>query len=242
MERRSTHYSVTTESLDSGGGKGTFQSISGPTYSQDAALGALIRGQSRVVVADGLETTLQADYLSQLNNPPLPGVFILSRRSGLGAKATVASLLSTASDPDGDPYSLTVERSTAQGGIAIQTGRFVSYQSATDFSGPDVIHYRLTDDAGDSSTGVVAVVVLPPSDTVSANQLLLEFPPGGGAHLVFVGALNQSYQVQFTDSLVPPVHWNGLVTAPSPVQPGFYEAVDQTGGQGSQRFYRTISL
>ncbi len=242
IQRQSAHYAVTTGSLDSGGGRGTFQSISGPVYTQDGVLGAMVEGHSRVGAVVDLATTLQAGFLSQLNNPPLPGVFILSRRSGLGAKATLAGLLSTASDPDGDPFFLTVERVTAQGGIASQTARFLAYQPAPGFAGADVIHYRLVDDAGDSSAGAVDVVILPQPDTVSANQLLLEFPPSGGAHLVFVGALNQSYQVQVTDSLVPPVHWSGLVTSPSSAQPGFYEAVDPTGGQGSQRFYRTISL
>ncbi len=243
VQRQSTHYSVTMEAMDSAGGLGSFPSATGSGYSHVGSLGGIVEDHLPNGSATPLAgAALQAGYLSQLNNPPVPGVFVLSHRPGLGAKATLASLLSIAADPDGDPFFLTVETSTAQGGIARQTGRFLAYQPAAGFSGSDVIHYRLTDDGGDSASGAMDVVILPQPDTVSANQLLLEFPPSGGAHLVFVGALNQSYQVQVTDSLVPPVHWSGLVTSPSSAQPGFYEAVDPTGGQGSQRFYRTISL
>ncbi len=238
MQGESAHYAVTTESVDSGGGAGTFQSISAPVYTHDSALGLMVEGHSRV----GAAATIQGGYLSQLNNPPVPGVFVLSHRKGQGAKALLTSLLSTAVDPDGDLFSVMVDKTTVQGGVAGQTTRFLAYQPPTGSSGVDVIHYRLIDDAGDSSMGSVDVVILPQSDSVTSNQLLLEFPPSGGAHLVFVGALNQTYQVQVAESLVPPVQWTGLVTTPSAVQPGFFEAVDALGGHGSQRFYRTISL
>ena len=93
----------------------------------------------------------------------------------------------------------------------------------------------------DFAEGQVEVVILPPADSVTSNQQLLEILPGGIAHVVFVGALNQVYQIQFTDSLVPPVKWSSLLTTPSTAQPSFYEATDPTGGRGGQRFYRTIA-
>lgn len=211
-------------------------------YSHQFSLGGTTDGRSDSAQVSQSHVGLESGYLSQLNNPAFPGVFVLSRPMGLNAKALLSDLLAVATNPDNSPLRIQVDTTTDGGGTATKGTRFISYQAPAGPSVPDVIHYQLVDAWGDQQNGQISVVILPPLDSTTSNQVLLQILPNGGAHVVFVGALSQVYQIQVTDSLVPPVHWSNLPTAPSSGQPGFFEATDPVGGAGSQRFYRSVSL
>jgi len=242
-QRQSTHYAMTIDAIDSGGGSGNFQLPSSRWYAHQGSIGGVLGGDPTTsATTSQLNTTAQAGFLGQLNHPPVPGFVVLTRLFGKGANSAVAGFLSVAIDPDGDPFSLTVEPRTLQGGQAVSTMDSISYEPPPQFSGSDQILYRLTDDGGDSSSGIAHVVVMPQAGSPSPIQLLLNLPSAGGAHLVFAGVVEQSYQVQVTESLVPPVLWTGLMTVPSALQVGLFEAVDPRGTGEGQRYYRTIGL
>ncbi len=240
--RASAHYEISSENLEMVGGESqSFPAGSSSVYSHMISLGGVVSGLSQSANFRPTISTLNFGYLSQLNNPPVPGVIVLSRRAGLSAKLALADILRVGYDPDGDSFQVVAGGLTEGGATIIQGGRFIFYQPPAGPSLSDVIRYRLEDTFGDTAEGRIEVVILPPPDSVSSNQELLEILPGGVTHVVFVGALNQVYQIQFTDSLVQPVKWTGLATTPSTAQPGFYEATDPAGGHGVQRFYRTIA-
>jgi Bacterial Ig domain len=242
-DRQSIHYAIAMSTIDSGGGSGNFQSPSTRWYVHEGSMGGVVDGSpSTSATTSQSNAKAEGGFLSQLNYPPVPGFVVLTRSFGKGANAAVADFLSVAFDPDGDPFSLTVEPRTLQGGMAVATADAISYEPPPQFSGSDQISYRLTDDGGDSSTGIAHVVVVPQAGSTSPIQLLLNFPSTGGAHIVFAGDTEQSYQVQVTESLVPPVYWTGLMTVPSPLQIGLFEAVDLGGTGEGQRYYRTIGL
>lgn len=209
-------------------------------YSHQLTIGGEVTGNSMASGTLPIVAKLEYGSLPQVNNPPIPGVVVLSRRAGFSAKVALADVLGVGFDPDGDTYEVLIERQTDLGGTVIQGTRFISYQPPDGVSVPDVIRYRLVDGFGDTAEGQIEVAILPQPGTMTYNQVFLEILSGGIAHVVFAGALNQAYEIQVTDSLVPPIQWHGLPTAASAAQPGFYEATDAAGGGGSQRFYRTI--
>ena len=210
--RASAHYEISSETLEMAGGDG-HSNVAGSAnvYTHQITLGGEANGQSISANDRPTISTLDFGYLPQLNNPPVPGVVVLSRRAGLSAKVALTDLFRIDYDTDGDLYQVQAGVLTERGGTVIQGSRFISYQPPAGPSVSDVIHYRLVDSLGDFAEGQVEVVILPPADSVTSNQQLLEILPGGIAHVVFVGALNQVYQIQFTDSLVPPVKWSSLL-------------------------------
>lgn len=240
--RQSSHYVLTTETMDFAGVPGGV-SFGLPTglVSYGAVCG-LVGGEVRSNDNVGRLIMLQGGYLTQLNNAPVPGIGVVSRRAGLGFSIGLAEILDTALDPDGDSFTVVFDRNTDRGGVVTQTDRFLNYLPVNGLSGFDAVRYRLTDDLGDSSSGFVTVAVLPTMDGVKYGQLFLEILPEVGTHLVLAGALGESYQLQMTDLLVPPVQWKTLTTMRGTIQPGLFEAVDPTGGLGGPRFYRASKL
>lgn len=240
--RTSTDYQMTVEVVEMAGGSNIVGSNYNQFYSHQFSLGGATEGRSDSAQISQSHVGIESGYLPQLSNPAFPGIFALSRPVGLNAKVLLSDLLAVATNPDNSSLRILVDRVTDGGGTATKGTRFISYQAPAGPSVPDVIHYQLIDAWGDQQNGQISVVILPPPDRTTFNQVLLQFLPNGGAHVVFVGALSQVYQIQVTDSLIPPVHWSNLPTSPSSVQPGFFEATDPFGGSGSQRFYRSVSL
>jgi hypothetical protein len=146
--------------------------------------------------------------------PPVPATFSLGAVAGTTnsiAADPSSKLLLLASTPIiGGTLSITsVNPLSALGGLVTLSGGVLSYaapSSASPYS--DTITYTLSDGCG-TATGTIAVSVSPNGP---GNNGLTITPLGGGCILLqFFGIPGQSYYIQQTSSLNPPVTWTDLV-------------------------------
>jgi uncharacterized repeat protein (TIGR02543 family) len=88
----------------------------------------------------------------------------------------------SATDADGDPFTLTIVSGPAHGtvfppaGVVMPSGTLVTYTPAPDYFGADSFTFKATDSQGDSNLATVAIVVhpAPGQEVVTATV-----PPGG---------------------------------------------------------------
>ena len=125
--RASAHYEISSETLEMAGGDG-HSNVAGSAnvYTHQITLGGEANGQSISANDRPTISTLDFGYLPQLNNPPVPGVVVLSRRAGLSAKVALTDLFRIDYDPDGDLYQVQAGVLTERGGTVIQGSRFIS--------------------------------------------------------------------------------------------------------------------
>ena len=114
-------------------------------------------------VSDGALTDTGTVTLTvaAVNDAPLVGVDTASTAEDT---PVVIDVLANDSDADGDPLIVTAATAT-NGGVAIDpvTG-VLTYTPNANFNGTDTISYTLSDGAGGTSTGTVAVTVSPVAD------------------------------------------------------------------------------
>jgi len=163
-------------------------------------------GSYSVLVTNGAGSTNSAASLSlaSANHPPVPGSFAVATAQDKPVSFPAASLLSTASDPDGNPISLTsVSAASTNNGTASFAGGQVSYSPPPGYIGPDLFNYVLTDSLGASATGSVSVAV------VSSNAIVLSPAgtpalSGGLFQSAYVGVPNLIYTVDRATNLAGP--------------------------------------
>lgn len=86
----------------------------------------------------------------------------------------------------------------------------VTYTPDPGFTGPDTFTYQVCDSGGNCSTATVTVLVVG-TNAVSAFNVHLSLAPVTSRPVIsFSTVSNHVYQVDFTDSLTPPLQWSLL--------------------------------
>lgn len=169
------------------------------------------------------------------NQPPLPASPTIEWPSSCGIKIRVQDLLGT--DPDGDPLTLdSVDSVSAQGGSVTLIEGWVAYDPpSAGLTNSDSFNYTVSDGKGGIVAGVVTVIPVPNL----AASLNLSWDPvtGGSMRLRGSGIPSRVYQIEYSESLSPPVwHALGSLTADAA---GLFEYVDTPPEGSPARFYRT---
>ena len=226
----SADYNFSVESIDGGGLR-----TSSADYKNDGSFGA----GGLIASAD---YTQRGGYVGQLNNAPVATNYVFTVVSNNIIKVPISTLLSTATDPDGDSISFaSVATVSAQNGTVARNGNWVLYKPPTGFTGSDSITWVMRDSEGDQNTGtILAQVTAPaPMSQPMLNLISITFdtaPNTTDATLSFASLPGFSYTVQYTDSLTPPIAWTTLGTATT--TNGVFKIMDATARNASQRFYR----
>jgi Bacterial Ig domain len=229
----SADYSFTAESIDGGGLRSA-----GADYASDGSFGA----GDFVTSADYAQ---RGGYAGQLNNAPVATNYTFTVVSNGTIKVPISALLSAAADPDGDSISfVSVAGASAQNGTVGRSGVWVLYKPPAAFTGSDGIAWVMQDSEGDRSAGTILAQVIappPPADAPTLNLISITFDPAPDttdATLRFGSLPGETYTVQYTDSLTPPVTWTTLGTAAT--TNGMFQIVDPTARNASERYYRTL--
>jgi hypothetical protein len=195
--------------------------------------------------ASSTDYAQRGGYAGQLPNPPVATNYSLTVASNTVIKVSIAALLASVKDVDGDAITfVSVASASAQGGVASRVGNFVAYRPATGFGGADSVTWIAQDSEGDRTAAAILAQVGTP--TVQSNQPTLNlfaitFDTALGATdatLRFAGLPQSTYTVQYTGSLVPPITWTTLGSAS--VTNGIFQIVDPTAATAGQRYYRTV--
>ena len=106
----------------------------------------------------GTTNVLSPDQL--INTPPVAGPVTLQRDPATGVKVSVATLLSNATDADGDLLAFTGYSATsANGGIVTSNAGWISYTPAAGFTNTDTFTYAVSDGWAAPVNGLVTVIV-----------------------------------------------------------------------------------
>jgi len=171
--------------------------------------------------------------------PPITSPATWQRAPHRTVKATIPALLAHDSDPEGMALTLVeVESPTREGGRAWIEEGWVIYQAPDGFNGPDAFFYQVADTSGALALGLVQVVVR--ADGAPTLNIVKLTPAGGTMLIRFAGIPGQSYLIQASESLTPPIPWQelGSVTAGAD---GQFEFSDAEAGLFPIRYYRTFA-
>jgi hypothetical protein len=106
-----------------------------------------------------------------VNAPPVPGALDLGCKvSGSTFTTSESTLVGLASDPDGDPLTITAVAGTSgHGGKVTDTSGVITYVPPSGYFGDDSFTYTISDNHGGSATGTVTVELDAPITAASAT-------------------------------------------------------------------------
>ena len=137
--------------------------------------------------------------VQNINTPPVAGSVTISRYPTQGVKVSLATLLASDSDADGDPLTINVSSTSAYGGTITVSNGWVFYTPTAGFTNADSFTYTVTDGHGGSAIGTVTVAIAVDN---SPGQNLVITSLGGGSFLINgSGIPGRTYRMQSTDSL-----------------------------------------
>jgi len=147
----------------------------------------------------------------------------------------VEKLLLFASDPDGDPLTVSAVSPTSTNGapVALNAG-LITYAPVTNFIGTDRFSYTVSDGRGGSASAYVQVLVRP-ADQLSAN-MLVPIPIQGGWLVAFAGIPGRTYSLQRAEAVSGP--WtllNAVLVGPSGIA-----TYSDTNAPPPEAYYRTV--
>lgn len=150
------------------------------------------------------------------------------------ATISLATILTSAGDVDGDALIATATGASAQGGGSQLQAASIRYTPPPGFSGTDTFSVTITDEHGLSVSGILTVVVeANTGGAVTTPPVLTLLPDGGGALIEFHGIPNQPYLIQRSINLSA---WIDLATpTASPI--GVVSFIDLSPPAG-KAFYR----
>lgn len=209
------------------------------TFTPDA-LGVMSESL-RIFSNDSDENLLEITLRGTGNSLPRFSGYNVSSPAVTPVRISLAKLLSSAEDPDGDALTVTsVAWPAASGGsLVMESNAILFYPSSPSFSGTRTFVVTLTDTRGGSVTGNVNVTWQASGSTgtgsTTRNPPMLTPMPDGKLRVSFFGIPGRSYQIQRSPNLAS---WESLanVTAdatgnvihidPSPPKPnGYYRIV-----------------
>ena len=221
----SAHYVATAESLDGGG----LRSAS-LDYTSDGSVGP-----------GGFNTNVRysqrGGYIGQLNNPPTAPVFNITVISNNPSEVPIASLLNTATDPDGDKISFYNIASTgSQGGSVLIFGDSFFYQPPMGFTGSDSISYAIFDSEGDKATLTIQAQVIAPPPLILADAVYVEGSQSQNPQFRFNLSTTTDDALYTIETSTNLVDWVPLLTFTGTGGP--ITITDNSAGTNPYQFYR----
>lgn len=184
--------------------------------------------------------TVDFGFVSESSSvlPPVAKDDSIQRPPDRSLKIPLATLLSNDTDPGGLVLHVaSVQSTSTAGGATVRLqGQWVLYEPPSGFNVADEFTYTLANSAGATSPATVRIEVLAPHTRPTANLSLAV--DSGNVIIRVAGIPGRAYQLQFTESLSPPVVWTSLgppATAPANGQLEFIDPVQPT-----PRFYRAV--
>lgn len=200
--------------------------IASPTFS-DA-------GQYAVTVSNSGGSITSAVATVSINQPPLASNITAGTKQNKPISIPIAKMLFYASDPDGDPLTLSAVTTSTNGASVITNINEVIYTPASDYIGSDAFSWGVSDGRGGSASALVLIEVRP-YDQVSGNMLPLTVVPGG-YQVGFFGIPGRTYTLQRAESVSGP--WTTLTSVlAGPDGLGLYY---DTNSPPTTAFYRTV--
>jgi len=146
-------------------------------------------------------------------------------------------LLAAASDPDGDPVTVSYAHTTSAGGGSIQLGvDSLTYSPASGFSGTDSFSLTVQDGRGGYTTGSVTVQVVADDGISGFAPPVFERMSGNRARLHFTGKPGITYRFERSTNLSS---WSALQTRTAGAD-GQVEFIDANPPAGSA-YYRLVT-
>lgn len=220
--------------------KGRNDDDSGPA-AQNSPNGTLISSQALLLANTNERLTFLSNPITTKigeNRTPVWNGYRITVRQNRSATVALAKLLARASDPDGDPITLSLATPTALEGGTLGFGADgLTYTPPLDFTGADELDLVLSD--GDILVPArITVQVIPAGDSGAASANMISFELiDGKAVGVFSGIPDRSYLVQRSTDLI---HWSPLETVTA-TSVGIIRFTDPTP-PSPNAFYRTVSL
>ncbi len=170
-----------------------------------------------------------------VDTPPVPGPTALTYDSATGIKLSLATLLSTASDADGDPVTLaSLAATSANAGSVSSSGGWIFYLPPPGFTNADTFSYSISDGYCGPVTGAVTLSLR--AQCGSAANLTVSALGNGSYAIGGSGVPGRLYQIQLTDGgQTGPWQPLGQALADSN---GVFGLTDPAGSP--QRLYRTV--
>ncbi len=168
-----------------------------------------------------------------IDTPPVAGNLAIARNPVLSVKVPLATLLTNASDADGDTLNISVSPTSANNANITVSGGWVFYLPPPGFTNADTFTYTVTDNLGVSATGTVLVAV-PVSNSQSQNLAISII--GGPVLIKGSGIPGYTYRLQYSDTSGP-FAWQDLTNMAADGT-GSFQYIDTSGSP--TRFYRTV--
>ncbi len=196
--RTSENYAMAAETQDGGG-----QAAASATYSSVASAEPVT-----IATSTGTDYELHHGFMHGLWSGMAP---VIAPDIALQTWENVPNsfvVTKYASDPDGDPFTVTVGNA-AHGITAIIDG-VITYTPDADYDGPDSFVYVVTDLLGFGVAGAVSVTVTPPEGNgLSIISVTPNSPAAGDVTLVFAGIPGALYDIEEATSLNP-ANWTDI--------------------------------
>ena len=136
------------------------------------------------------------------NHPPVVADVTYYRSKDTSFKIPITSLLTNATDVDGDTLGLQSVGASTNGATILTNGTYVYYVPVSGTNTNDSFTYTVNDGFGGSTLANIAVVVYS-----AAGPAQLSAPSNGVVNITFFGIPNYTYVVQTTTNLSTP-WWN----------------------------------
>ena len=170
-----------------------------------------------------------------LNNRPVASDLAAETIQNQPLSIAMEKLLVHASDPDGDPLSVSaVSPVSTNGGMVTFSGSAILYMPVSGFVGADRFCYTVNDGRGGTATASVLVSVLD-GNAVSGNMLVPLYTPDG-LLVRFAGIVGRTYSVQRALAVTGP--WETITTNALVGGAGIGSFLDNNPPPASA-FYRT---
>jgi len=183
-------------------------------------------------------TTSSVAVLAQ-DHLPVPGGVIVQRYPGAGVRINTSSLLTGATDADGDPLSLiNVATNSVAGGSVAWSGVSIYYLPPAGLTNADAFNYTISDGHCEG-TAVGTVLVDVRGGTNPASQVTIVQAGNSSVQVIFDGMAGVLYRVQSTTSLNLPF-WQDVTTLTAD-QYGTYVYTDWPATNGPVRYFRSVS-
>ena len=191
-------------------------------------------GDYAVVVTNACGSVTSVVATLTVNRVPVARDFTAATLQNRPLTIATAKLVARASDPDGDPLTVSaVSPASTNGGGVTLSGSGVTYTPVSGFAGSDSFTYTLSDGRGGTATASVLVSVQ--ADTSASPNMLPLMTTASGTLIRFGGIVGRTYSVQRATAVSGPWETLGTVTIGSSGLGSF----EDTNPPAGNAFYRT---
>ncbi|MEO5712846.1 MAG: GDSL-type esterase/lipase family protein [Luteolibacter sp.] len=190
-------------------------------------------GYDVVVTGANLVSSTSLTGVISVNTPPGFTGYIFSASKNQATTVPSGSILSHASDTDGDTLAISgVSASSTQGGTLALVAGGILYTPAADVTGADSFTITISDGRGGSVTGTVNAT-LTDGTNPGANQSSLVINGNGTVDVLFYGIPGNSYEIQRSTNLID-WDWQQTISAAADGTLPFHDPTPPAG----TAFYR----